>query len=227
MNDSILATAVAAGRGALSESEGKALLAQYGIHVPRSRVVADAEEAATAVAGVDGPFVVKVVSPDILHKSDSGGVAVGLADGAAVAGAIREMARRPAIAAAAVEGYLVEEMAPAGLEVVGRRVSRPAVRPDGDGGPRGNLRRSARRRELPAVPHRPDRGRRDARRTQGRGAARRRPRVGRSLARRHRRRPAEDRRRGRIDAARRRHRRDRREPDDRLSPAVRQRSTRA
>ena len=118
MNDSILAAAVAAGRGALTESEGKALLAQYGIHVPRSRVVAGAEEAATAVAGVDGPFVVKVVSPDILHKSDSGGVAVGLADGAAVAGAIREMARRPAIAAAAVEGYLVEEMAPAGLEVV-------------------------------------------------------------------------------------------------------------
>ena len=118
MNGSILAAAVAAGRGALTESEGKALLAQYGIHVPRSRVVAGAEEAATAVAGVDGPFVVKVVSPDILHKSDSGGVAVGLADGAAVAGAIREMARRPAIAAAAVEGYLVEEMAPAGLEVV-------------------------------------------------------------------------------------------------------------
>ena len=118
MNGSILAAAVAAGRGALTESEGKALLAQYGIHVPRSRVVAGAEEAATAVASVDGPFVVKVVSPDILHKSDSGGVAVGLADRAAVAGAIREMARRPAIAAAAVEGYLVEEMAPAGLEVV-------------------------------------------------------------------------------------------------------------
>ena len=118
MTDSILAAAVSDGRGALTESEGKALLARCGIDVPRSRVIAGADEAAAAVAGLDGPFVVKVVSGEILHKSDAGGVAVGLADAAAIAGAIREMARRPAIAGAAVEGYLVEEMAPAGLEVV-------------------------------------------------------------------------------------------------------------
>ena len=118
MTDSILAAAVSDGRGALTESEGKALLARCGIDVPRSRVVGGAEEAAAAAAGLEGPFVAKVVSREILHKSDAGGVAVGLADGAAVAGAIREMARRPAIADAGVEGYLVEEMAPAGLEVV-------------------------------------------------------------------------------------------------------------
>ena len=117
MNDLILAAA-AAGRRALTEIEGKTLLAEWGIEVPRSRFVARAEDAAAAVAGLDGPFVVKVVSPDILHKSDAGGVAVGLADGAAVAAAIREIAREPAVAAAAVEGYLVEEMAPPGREVV-------------------------------------------------------------------------------------------------------------
>ena len=129
MNESILATAVSAGRGALTESEGKALLARYGIAVPRSRVVARAGEAAETVAGLRAPFVVKVVSSDILHKSDVGGVAVGLADGTAVAGAIREMADRPAIAAAAVEGYLVEEMAPAGLEVVVGAVRDPQFGP--------------------------------------------------------------------------------------------------
>ena len=118
MTDSLLAAALAAGRGALTESEGKALLARHGIDVPRSRVAAGADEAAATAAGLDGPFVVKVVSREILHKSDAGGVAVGLADAAAVAGAIREMAHRPAIADAGVEGYLVEEMAPAGLEVV-------------------------------------------------------------------------------------------------------------
>ena len=129
MNESILAAAISAGRGALPESEGKALLAQYGIEVPCSRVVVGADEAAAAVAGLDGPFVVKVVSSDILHKSDAGGVAVGLADGAAVAGALREMAGRPAIAAAAVEGYLVEEMVPAGLEVVVGAIRDPQFGP--------------------------------------------------------------------------------------------------
>lgn len=118
MNDSILPAAVAAGRDALTEIEGKALLAPYGINVPRSRIVVNPEDAEKAVAGLHGPFVVKVVSTDILHKSDAGGVAVGLSDAAAVADAIGAMTRRPAIAAAAVEGYLVEEMAPAGLEVV-------------------------------------------------------------------------------------------------------------
>ena len=118
MNDSTLAAAVAAGRRTLTEVEGKALLAEYGIDVPRARMAAGAEDAASAVTDLDGPFVVKVVSSDILHKSDGGGVAVGLADGSAVAAAIREMACRPAIAAASVEGYLVEEMAPPGREIV-------------------------------------------------------------------------------------------------------------
>ena len=118
MNDSILHAAVAAGRDALTEMEGKTLLARCGIDVPRSRFVTGPEGAEEAVAGRDGPFVVKVVSTDILHKSDAGGVAVGLPDAAAVAAAIGAMTRRPAIAAAAVDGCLVEEMAPAGLEVV-------------------------------------------------------------------------------------------------------------
>ena len=129
MIGSILAAAVAAGRDALTETEGKTLLAGCGIDVPRSRVVARAEDAASAVAGLDGPFVVKVVSRDILHKSDAGGVAVGLADAAAVAAAIRAMARRPAIAAAGVEGYLVEEMAPSGREVVVGAVRDPQFGP--------------------------------------------------------------------------------------------------
>ena len=66
--------------------------------------MAGPEHAEEAVVGLDGPFVVKIVSRDILHKSDAGGVAVGLADGTAVAAAIRDMARKPAIAASMVDG---------------------------------------------------------------------------------------------------------------------------
>lgn len=116
--ETILAHARAEGRRALDEASGKALLAAFGVATPRSVVVRDAEEGARYAAGMTAPFVVKVVSPDILHKSDAGGVTLNLADGAAVAAAIAEMAVKPAIAAARVEGWLVEEMIPKGREVV-------------------------------------------------------------------------------------------------------------
>lgn len=110
--------ALAAGRGSLNESEGKALLKEYGIRVPGSVTVNGAEEVQTAIADLTGPFVVKVMSAEILHKSDAGGVALNLADAAAVAAAIREMSVKPAIAAARLDGWLVEEMMPQGQEVV-------------------------------------------------------------------------------------------------------------
>jgi acyl-CoA synthetase (NDP forming) len=108
----------AKGRGSLDERAGKELLAAYGIAVPQSRVVKDADGGAAALAGLSPPFVVKVMSPEILHKSDAGGVQVNLADAKAVEAAIRAMQEVPAIRAARVEGFLVEEMAPRGEEVV-------------------------------------------------------------------------------------------------------------
>lgn len=114
----IIARARADGRTALDEASGKALLAHFGLRVPHSAVVADAEAGRAAAAAMAGPLAVKVVSPDILHKSDAGGVALRLADGAAVAGAIAAMAAKPAIAAARVDGWLVEEMAAPGREMV-------------------------------------------------------------------------------------------------------------
>lgn len=110
--------ALKAGKTSLDEATGKSLLNQFGIDVPRSAVARDAAHAATLAAGMKGPFVVKVISPDILHKSDVGGVALKLTDAPAVESAVVEMARKPGIASAYVEGWLVEEMAPAGLEIV-------------------------------------------------------------------------------------------------------------
>ncbi|MGH8618309.1 MAG: acetate--CoA ligase family protein [Burkholderiales bacterium] len=105
-------------RGSLDERAGKALLTAYGVAVPQSVIVKSPDAVAGALAGLKPPFVVKVMSPDILHKSDVGGVKVGLVEVAAVADAIRTMQAVPAIAKAKIEGFLVEEMAPRGVEVV-------------------------------------------------------------------------------------------------------------
>lgn len=114
----LIAQARAAKRMALDEASGKALLAAYGIAVPRSRTVQGPEEAAAAVAGLTPPFAVKVMSPDILHKSDVGGVKINLQNPQEVGVAIHEMREMPAISASRVEGFLVEEMAPRGQELV-------------------------------------------------------------------------------------------------------------
>ncbi|MCS0496892.1 acetate--CoA ligase family protein [Ancylobacter sp. MQZ15Z-1] len=115
---SLIAEARSNGRGSLDEAAGKALLAEFGIRVPRSRFAADAAQAAAMAADLEGPFVVKVVSPDILHKSDAGGVTLRLADAKAVREAVDAMAAKPLIAAARVDGWLVEEMVPVGREMV-------------------------------------------------------------------------------------------------------------
>ncbi|WP_102958091.1 acetate--CoA ligase family protein [Mangrovicella endophytica] len=114
----LIAKARAEGRSALPEGDGKALLSHFGIRTPQSVVVRDAAEARVRAAAMTGPFVAKVVSPDILHKSDAGGVSLHLADGDAVAAAIERMAGLPKIASARIDGWLVEEMIPAGQEMV-------------------------------------------------------------------------------------------------------------
>lgn len=118
MNVQILQDALAAGRRSLNESEGKALLSAHGIRVPGSVVVQGPDDVAGAIAGLSGPFVVKVMSPAILHKSDAGGVTLDLADAGAIEQAIDEMSRKPGIAGAERDGWLIEEMVPQGQEVV-------------------------------------------------------------------------------------------------------------
>jgi acyl-CoA synthetase (NDP forming) len=116
--DEIFRAARAHGRVALDEAAGKSLLAHYGISVPRTVVVKNAGDTAAAVKSLAFPVVVKVISPDILHKSDAGGVRVNLKSADEVRDAIRAMSALPAITKSHVEGWLVEEMAPAGQEIV-------------------------------------------------------------------------------------------------------------
>lgn len=114
----LIAQARHARRKALDELAGKNLLAAYGVNVPRSIIVPGAAEADAALANMSGPFVAKVVSPDILHKSDAGGVKIGLRNAGEVRDAIQAMMQLPAIAAARIDGFLIEDMAPAGQEMV-------------------------------------------------------------------------------------------------------------
>src|SRR3546814_8278633 len=67
-----------AGRTALSAPESKKICDAYGIPVPKERLVKSAKDAATAAKRIGFPVVLKIVSKDILHKTESGGVLVGL-----------------------------------------------------------------------------------------------------------------------------------------------------
>src|SRR6185437_346211 len=118
MFDEIIARAQAAGRSALDEASGKALLEAFGIRVPRSTVIATADAASAGLTALRPPFAVKVVSREILHKSDAGAVTLNVADAAGVAAAIARMAKKPGIAGKPVDGWLVEEMIPPGREIV-------------------------------------------------------------------------------------------------------------
>jgi len=114
------AAAPAVPPGALGEAEAKALLAAYGIPVNRGEVATDAADAGRISAGLKFPQVLKVVSADIVHKSDVGGVVLNLASAAEVEAAARTMAetigqRQPG---ARIDGYLVQEMASAGIELI-------------------------------------------------------------------------------------------------------------
>lgn len=106
----------AADRTALTEDAAKDVLACFGLRVPQRAVLLEGAAIGCRLAGLQPPFVLKVVAPTILHKSDVGGVWLDLPDAASVAAAIKAMRQR--LAGYAIDGWLVEEMAPSGVEMV-------------------------------------------------------------------------------------------------------------
>lgn len=129
-----LAPAVAEGlmgTGALTEPAAKAVLAAAGIPVAPSRLVREEADLDAAAQALGFPLAAKVVSAAIPHKTEAGGVRLGIADGAALRaayGAILDAARRHA-PGAEIEGVLLEPMAPRGTEVIVGVVRDPAVGP--------------------------------------------------------------------------------------------------
>ena len=102
----------------LVEPEAYELLEAYDVSVPRHRVVTSAEQAEVAAAEVGYPVVAKIVAPDILHKTELGGVLLNLNDAAAVRAAYRQIVERARQARAALRGVLISRMAPPGTEVI-------------------------------------------------------------------------------------------------------------
>lgn len=111
--------------GVLVEHAGKALLREAGLRTPEGGLARSVEEAVAIAASIGGPVVLKVQSSALPHKTEVGGVVVGLDGEAALRQAWDEMTARIAKLrpGLVVDGYLVEGMAPRGLEMVvgGRR----------------------------------------------------------------------------------------------------------
>jgi acetate---CoA ligase (ADP-forming) len=97
---------------ALSPQELPSTLSEYGIPAPRSTVAATPAAAAEAAGRIGFPVALKIVSPDISHKTDVGGVALDLDSAAKVetAAAVLTDAARRAAPAARLQGFLVQEM---------------------------------------------------------------------------------------------------------------------
>lgn len=107
-------------RRALTESQSKRALTAYGIPVTREKTAHSAADAADAASAIGYPVALKIESPDILHKTEAGGVILNLQDEAAVREAytlILERARQfnPE---ADIDGVLVQEMLKPGLEAI-------------------------------------------------------------------------------------------------------------
>jgi acetyltransferase len=113
-------SAEAGAGGFLSTSAAAQIVSAYGLRTPRGRLARTAEEAARAAEEIGYPVALKVDSPDMAHKSDVGGVALGLTDGASVAEAFRRVteASRASHPDARIEGVLVQEQISGGLEVI-------------------------------------------------------------------------------------------------------------
>ncbi len=109
----IVSRAIAEKRDWLSEYEAKRVLAAYGIPVVDTRCADTPEEAAHCAEMIGGPLALKILSPDIPHKSDVGGVALHLTEpGEVKAEAEAMLARvREAVPDARIEGFTVQEMA--------------------------------------------------------------------------------------------------------------------
>ena len=111
----------AEGRVTVGDAEARAILEAYGLPIPRSELAETAGEAATSARQIGYPVVLKIASPDILHKTDVGGVKVGLRDGQEVRDAFELMTYRAQryLPEARLWGCLVQQMAPpGGMEVL-------------------------------------------------------------------------------------------------------------
>ena len=129
--ESVVELAHSEGRDLLNEVEAKQLLAQAGVPVVETVLATSLEEAKLAAEKIGYPVVVKVVSADISHKSDVGGVKIGLADAEEVGQAFQDIMAnsKKALPEAVITGVAVQGMASEGIEVIVGMVRDPQFGP--------------------------------------------------------------------------------------------------
>ena len=113
--------ALEAGRvSGFDERRATDFFAMLGVPVAKSMAIVDAKRIVAAVNELGGPVVLKILSPDIAHKTEAGGVALGLADGQIAAVAAREMEKRVHAHSphARLEGFLIQKMERGLAEVI-------------------------------------------------------------------------------------------------------------
>jgi acyl-CoA synthetase (NDP forming) len=108
------------GRTILTEIEAKEVFSDIGIGVTRTLLAASQKEAMALSQEIGFPVVLKVASPDITHKTDAGGVKVGLKNKAEVRRAYTEIitAAREKFPAAKIQGVSVQEVARPGVDII-------------------------------------------------------------------------------------------------------------
>jgi len=107
-------------KAALGEADTRPILDAYGMALVPGGFAEDFEQAAAIAGEIGYPVALKVVSEQILHKSDMGGIALNIDSDSALKNAIEAMKEKITAGAkdAIIDGYLVEKMAPKGLEVI-------------------------------------------------------------------------------------------------------------
>lgn len=111
------ATGIAAS-GSLDEARARALFARFGVPSVREQIVATPAQGEAAAAGFAGPVVLKVLSSRITHKSDVGGVAVGVVPADVGARLVRMNEEVTRASGVAPDGFLVQEMVTGGVELI-------------------------------------------------------------------------------------------------------------
>ena len=124
----VLARLKAEGRTALTAPEGRVVCEAYGIPIPEEGLAGSADEAARIAAGLGFPVVMKIVSTEILHKTEAGGVVVGVKSEDEARRAYEEIVggAKRYNAEARVQGVQVQKMAPKGTEVIVGAIEDPS-----------------------------------------------------------------------------------------------------
>jgi acetyl coenzyme A synthetase (ADP forming)-like protein len=124
----ILDSAKAAGRTSLTAPEAREVCEAYGIKVPKEGLARSAEEASSLASKMGFPVVMKIVSPQILHKTEAGGVVVGVKSAEQAREAYSEILAnaRKYDASAEIHGVQVQQMLMGGQEVIIGAVTDPA-----------------------------------------------------------------------------------------------------